>query len=206
MVANVQARVGPLMLGYLSSQIEVGLFAAASRFGTVARLAPQAVFAGALPVLSREHGQNRAAAERVFLTFDRYLIAASVTASAACLMFAAPILRLVFGPSFATAAPALMWIAVGLIPSLSNAGRKVFLYASGGEAVVVRWSAAALFVQVCAGTLLIPALGSRGAAISVAAGEAMIWWPLRRATDSTAINAEHAETADISYNAPAASL
>ena len=70
----------------------------------------------------------------------------------------------------------------------------MFLYASGGEALVVRWSAVALLVQVCLGALLIRTLGSVGAAVSVAAGEAVIWWPLRRATprSATAINAEPA--------------
>ena len=193
-VANVQTRVGPLMLGYLSTQSELGLFGAASRFGSVARLAPQAVFAGALPVLSHEHGRDRASAERVFHTFDRVLLVVSAAIAVGCALFAAPVLRLVYGPSFVRAAPALLWVSVGLIPILSNSGRKVFLYASGGEALVVRWSAAALLVQVCLGAVLIPTLGSVGAAVSVAAGEAIIWWPLRRATPrSTTINAEPAE-------------
>jgi O-antigen/teichoic acid export membrane protein len=200
-VANLQTRVGPLMLGYLSSQAEIGLFAAASRVGTVARLVPQAVFAGALPVLSHEHGRDRQSAERVFQVFDRILLAAACAAAAGCALFAAPLLRLVYGPSFAAAAPALLWIGVGLIPLLSNSGRKVFLYASSGEASVVRWSAAALFVQVCAGAALIPSLGSAGAAISMAIGEALVWWPLRRAMSRRAttvmtINAELAEPAE----------
>jgi O-antigen/teichoic acid export membrane protein len=78
---------------------------------------------------------------------------------------------------------------------LSNSGRKVFLYASGGESVVVRWSAIGLLLQGCAGVALIPAFGSAGAAVSVAVGEAIIWWPLRHATTqpTTTINAEHAE-------------
>ena len=196
-VANVQTRVGPLMLGYLSTQSELGLFGAASRFGSVARLAPQAVFAGALPVLSHEHGRDRASAERVFHTFDRVLLVVSAAIAVGCALFAAPVLRLVYGPSFVRAAPALLWVSVGLIPILSNSGRKVFLYASGGEALVVRWSAAALLVQVCLGAVLIPTLGSVGAAVSVAAGEAIIWWPLRRATPrSTTVNAELAEPAE----------
>jgi O-antigen/teichoic acid export membrane protein len=191
-VANVQTRIGPLMLGYLSTQSELGLFAAASRFGSVARLAPQAVFAGALPVLSHEHGRDRASAERVFHTFDRMLLVLSAAIVAGCALFAAPVLRLVYGPSFVNAAPALLWVSAGLIPLLSNAGRKVFLYASGGEGLVVGWSAVALIVQVSAGALLIPALGSAGAAVSVAVGEAVIWWPLRRATprSATTINAK----------------
>jgi O-antigen/teichoic acid export membrane protein len=198
-VANVQTRVGPLMLGYLSSQSELGLFAAASRFGTVARLAPQAVFAGALPVLSHEHGRDRASAERVFVTFDRILLAASAAAAAGCALFAAPLLRLVYGPAFTAGAPALLWIGVGLIPLLSNSGRKVFLYASGGEALVVRWSAVALIVQASAGAMLIPALGGAGAAISVAIGEAVVWWPLRHAAPkpATTIDAEPAEPAEV---------
>jgi O-antigen/teichoic acid export membrane protein len=196
-VANLQTRVGPLMLGYLSSQAEIGLFAAASRFGTVARLAPQAVFAGALPVLSHEHGRDRQSAERVFRVFDRVLLAGACAAAAGCALFAAPLLRLVYGAPFVSAAPALLWISVALIPSLSNSGRKVFLYASGGESIVVRWSAVALFVQVGASAALIPSLGSVGAAVSIGIGEAMVWWPLRRTmrrpvTAITTINAEEA--------------
>lgn len=180
-VANVQTRVGPLMLGYFSTQAELGLFAAASRFGSVARLAPQAIFAGALPVLSHEHGRDRASAERVFHAFDWFLLGASAAMAVGCALFAVPALRLVYGAPFTPAAPALLWISLGLIPLLSNSGRKVFLYASGGETLVVRWSAVGLAVQVCAGAVLIPALGGAGAAVSIALGEAVIWWPLRRA-------------------------
>jgi len=167
----------------------------------VARLAPQAVFAGALPVLSHEHGRDRQSAERVFRVFDRVLLAAACAAAAACALFAAPLLRLVYGAPFVSAASALLWISVALIPSLSNSGRKVFLYASGGESVVVRWSAIALFVQVGAGAALIPSLGSAGAAVSIAIGEALVWWPLRRTmrrpvTAMTTINAELAEPAE----------
>ncbi len=179
-VANIQTRIGPLMLGYLSTQSEVGLFAAASRFGSVARLAPQAVFAGALPVLSHEHGRDRASAVSVFRTLDRVLLLGSAGLTIGCLLLATPVLRLVYGPSFVGAAPALVWVSAGLIPLLSNSGRKVFLYASGGEARVVRWSAVALAVQLCTGALLIPTHGSVGAAISVVVGEALVWWPLRR--------------------------
>jgi O-antigen/teichoic acid export membrane protein len=192
-VANVQTRIGPLMLGYLSTQTELGLFAAASRFGSVARLAPQAVFAGALPVLTHEDGRDHESAARVFHAFDTVLLGAAAVAASGCALFAAPLLRLVYGAAFTAAAPALLWVSIGLVPLLSNSGRKVFLYASGGEALVVRWSTLALLVQLSAGAVLIPMLGSSGAAISVAAGEAFIWWPLRRAGSRpvTTINQEH---------------
>jgi hypothetical protein len=146
-VANLQTRIGPLMLGYLSSPSELGLFAAASRVGRVARLAPQAMFAGALPVLSHEFDRDRAEAHRVFRTFDRGLMALAVASAAGCALLAAPLVGAIYGTSFANAAPALVWVGVGLIPALSNSARKIFLYAAGGETVVLRWSVAALVVQ-----------------------------------------------------------
>jgi O-antigen/teichoic acid export membrane protein len=190
-VANVQTRIGPLMLGYLSTSSELGLFAAASRFGSVARMAPQAVFAGALPVLSHEHGRDRESAERVFHTFDRVLIAGATAGAIGCAMFAAPVLRLVYGPAFAAAAPALLWISIGLIPLLSNSGRKVYLYASGGEGTVLRWSAAALVIQAGAGAILIPSSGAVGGAIAIAIGEAVIWWPLRKSARTAPHSSSH---------------
>ena len=74
-----------------------------------------------------------------------------------------------------------MWVGAALIPALGNSGRHMALYAAGGEALVVRWSAVALIVQVAAAVVLIPVMGATGAAIGVAIGEASVWLPLRRA-------------------------
>jgi PST family polysaccharide transporter len=181
-VANLQGRLAPLMLGGLSTAADVGLFAAASRFGRLAKLAPQAVFGGALPVLSHEFGRDRHEAQRLCARLDRVMLACSVTIAAGCVVAAPLLLRMVYGPSFVAAAPALMWIGVGLIPALSNGGRKVFLYAAGREALVVRWSAVSLIAQVASAAVLIPVMGTSGAAISLAVSEAVVWLPLRRAS------------------------
>jgi len=180
-VANLQLRVGPLMLGVLATPSDLGWFGAAARVGRAAKLAPQAIFAGALPVLSREYGRDRAEAQRVSHMLGRALAALSTAVALACALGAPLLMRLLYGPQFAAAAPTLVWVAIGLIPALSNSGRKIFLYAAGGEALVVKWSAAALLLQVACGALLIPPLGSAGAEISVAVAEAAIWLPLRRA-------------------------
>jgi O-antigen/teichoic acid export membrane protein len=185
-VANLDLRVAPLMLGALSTSSAVGLYAAASRFGRFAALAPQAVFGGALPVLSGEFERDRGLTNRAFSALDRALLAFGALAAAGFVALAPLVLRVAYGPSFAAAAPALAWIGVGLIPSLSNSGRKIALYAAGGEAAVVRWSAVALIVQVAAAALLIPVLGSTGAAIAIAVAESAIWLPLRRASAGVA--------------------
>ena len=181
LVANLQARVAPLMLGYLAPPVELGWFMAASRIGRVARLTPQAIFAGALPVLSHEYARNRVEAHRVSRTLNRVIAAAAAGVVVSSLLFAAPLMRTIFGASFAPAAPSLMWVAIGLVPSLSNSTRKIFLYAAGAESIVVGWSLAAVVLEIAAGAALIPTLGSVGAAISVAVAEAAILMPLRRA-------------------------
>jgi O-antigen/teichoic acid export membrane protein len=180
-VANLQSRVAPLLLGSLSTASEVGLFAAASRVGRLARLAPQAVFGGALPVLSHEYGRDRGEAQRLFSKLDRAMLGFGASVAGACLLAAPILLRIVYGSSFIAAAPALMWVGIGLIPALSNSGRQIALYAAGGEALVVRWAAVALIVQVASAVVLIPLMGSTGAAVSIAVGEAAVWLPLRRA-------------------------
>jgi O-antigen/teichoic acid export membrane protein len=180
-VANLHQRVGPLMLGVLATPSELGWFGAAARIGRAAKLAPQAIFAGALPVLSREYGRDRTEAQRVSHMLDRALAALSAAVALACALGAPLLMRLLYGPQFAAAAPTLVWVAIGLIPALSNSGRKIFLYAAGGEALVVKWSAAALLLQVACGALLIPSLGSVGAAISIAVAEAIVWLPLQHA-------------------------
>src|SRR5262249_57127212 len=78
LVANLQQRVAPLLLGAMASPVELGWFGAASRIGRAARLAPQAILGGALPVLSREYGTDRAGAHAISQTLDRALTALSL--------------------------------------------------------------------------------------------------------------------------------
>jgi len=178
LVANLQTRIGPLMLGYFSTQADVGAFAAAARFGTVARLAPGAIFAGALPVLSREYSVDPESGARTHTAFDRALTLFALALAIPFVLLAGPLVRLVYGPSFAAAAPVLIWVGLALVPALTNSARKISLYALHEEGTVLRWSAIALALQVIAGVALMPALGAVGAAASVALAEAVIWIPL----------------------------
>jgi len=180
LVANLQTRLAPLMLGYLSTQADLGAFAAAAKFGTTARLAPGAIFAGALPVLSHEHGRGDDEARRAFVSFDR-TFGVLALGTAAALIVARPLLWRVYGQTFAAASPVLVWIAFGLVPGLTNSATKIALYAAGAERAAVAWSAVSLAVQGATAVALIPAWGAVGAAASAAIGEAIIWLPLRRA-------------------------
>ncbi len=178
LLANLHTRVAPLMLGYLSTDMALGSFAAAARFATTAKLVPGAIFAGALPVLSREYAEDALAGRAAYLAFHRWTLALAIVMALPCLMMPSLLLRLVYGSAFVGAAPALVWIGLGLVPNLANSAKKIFLYAAGAERLVVAWSAVSLAVQVAAGWGLIARFGSGGAAASLALGELIIWWPL----------------------------
>jgi O-antigen/teichoic acid export membrane protein len=179
LVANAQLRLAPLLLGFLAAPAAVAAFGVASRIGGVVRMLPQAAFAGALPVLS--HEARHGAGDRVRIRFDRTLAAFVVIAAAVVTVFAAPIVSWTYGKGFAGAVVPLVWTGLGLIPTIVNGGRKVYLYACGQEGVAVRWSAVALALQVAACAALIPSFGAAGAAAGLAAGEAAVWWPLYKA-------------------------
>jgi O-antigen/teichoic acid export membrane protein len=178
LVANVQERLGPLMLGRLAGVGEVASFGAAWRIGSAARMVPQAALGGGLPVLAEEAARGRP--QETLLRFERMLAIFAAAAAGAIALFAGPLVQLTYGKEFAPAASSLIWVGLGLWPFIVNAARRVGLYAAGREDVVVRFSLIALTVQAGACAALIPSFGAPGAALAMAAGEAAVWWPLRR--------------------------
>ncbi|HEX4348389.1 MAG TPA: oligosaccharide flippase family protein [Vicinamibacterales bacterium] len=178
LVASAQNRIAPLLLGYMSGAAEVASFGAAWRLGNAARAVPSAAFAGALPVLTARAGRADASARS---SFHRALRLFTIAASATLALLSPIIVRWTYGSGFSGAVIPLVCVAAGLVPSLLNASRRVYLYAERREAVALRWSAAALAIQIAACALLIPRWGAEGAAIGLLAGEAAVWWPLSRA-------------------------
>jgi O-antigen/teichoic acid export membrane protein len=177
-IANAQQRLAPLALGYLGAAEQVALFGAAQRFANLVKIFPQSVFAGALPVLSRELRTDRGA--RMRLQFDRAMTVFAIVSATGLGAFAPLIIRIVYGRSFQGAGIVLVWTAIGLVPTLVNSARKLCLYAAGRERLATFWSAVALAAQGLGCAVLIQTFGAAGAAVAVAAGEALVWWPLRR--------------------------
>jgi O-antigen/teichoic acid export membrane protein len=170
--------VAPIALGYLATTEQVALFGASSRLAGLVKMAAQSAFAGALPVLAGEIA--RGAASRIRAQFHTALRAFTLVAAVFLATFSGPLLRATYGTAFVAAAPALVWIAVALVPTLINSGRKVFLYAAGRERTATMWSAVALGIQGAGCLMLVPRFGASGAAMAILAGEISIWWMLRR--------------------------
>jgi O-antigen/teichoic acid export membrane protein len=180
-IANAQLRVAPLLLGVLSDGAALAAFGVASRFGNLVRVLPQSAFAGALPALSRGTPSDvNGLRSRLDAGLRWFAIASALIIA----MAAAPLVRVTYGAAFAGAAPALIWIAAGLVPTIVNGGRKVVLYATGRESSAVRWSAVALALQAAGCIVLVPQFGAAGAAAALALGEAAVWVPLHRRVEA----------------------
>jgi O-antigen/teichoic acid export membrane protein len=177
LVSNAQARVAPLMLGYLSNAGEIASFGVASRIGRATRMLPQAALTAGMPVFAHELKSGGGQSSRS--KFAGLLRGFAVLAACVLVLFALPIVRLTYGSMFVDAAAPLAWIGIGLLPWVANNGRKMHLYASGRERVAVRWSAIALGIQALGCVILSPRFGAQGAVIALAIGEAVVWWPLR---------------------------
>jgi O-antigen/teichoic acid export membrane protein len=181
-VANAQTRMGPILIGVSGTTADLASLGAAQRLEGLARRLPSAAFGAALPVLADEIERGQPVPLRA--QFDGALRWFAFAAAIALVAGASPIVRLTYGESFAGAATALAWAGVGLVPSLMNAGRKVYLYAAGRELIVLRWSAVACLVQAAGCVALIPHFGAAGAMFAFVVGEAAIWAPLRTAAGS----------------------
>ncbi len=180
-IGAVLIRSNTLLLGYLRSEAEVGLFGAAWRFSESAKLVPSGMFAAAFPAFSASAANAmREGDEPLFPIFNRVLFILSVLAALGLALFARPILALTYGSSFLSAAPTLVWLALGLVPSLMISGFELYLFAIGEERYVVRLDAVSAAVQVLASVPLILSFGAVGAAMGILIGRLVIWAPLWR--------------------------
>jgi O-antigen/teichoic acid export membrane protein len=179
LVANANMRTGPVVLGAIGTTADLALLGAVQRFESVARRLPAAALSAAFPVLASEARQGAALAiqERVERALRWFAVAAAIG-----IAVAAPwLVRMSYGDAFASASPALMWAAAGMLPLLTNAGRKVSLYAHGRERDVLWWNTVAWAIQIIGCVTLAHQFGAAGVMFAIATAEAAIWWPLRRA-------------------------
>ena len=178
LVANIQSRMGPIVLGVAATPADVAAFGVAQRLEGAARRLPSAAFGAALPVLTDDI--ERTGETPVRARFDGALRWFALGAATVLSVGAWPIVRFTYGEAFAGAWAALSWAGIGLVPSLTNAGRKVYLYASGRETIVLRWTAIGCAIQAIGCAALIPRFGAVGAMAAYVVSEAAIWLPLRR--------------------------
>ncbi len=170
-------RSGPLLLGYLRGEADVGWFGAASRLSEAAKLIPNGLFAAAFPAFAATASAGRT--DHIWKSLGRILVPLTVTLTLGLSLGARPALWLAYGSPFLPAETALIWLSLGLVPNLLNGGMEVYLYAVGDEVYALELGIIAVGIQILTSLPLIAGFGASGAAVAMLLGELAIWWPLR---------------------------
>lgn len=155
--------VDKTILVSLGQTFAAGIYGAAYRVADVATAPLYSVYAAATPQLFRAGGEGvehaHALSTRILRRTSLYGLAA-----AAALFFGAPLLPLLFGPSFAESVPALRWLSLlPLLRVLHYAwGTTITASASQWNRTATQIAAAALNLALCA--WMIPRWSWQGAA------------------------------------------
>ncbi len=178
-LAVIYQRLGVLMLSTLATDAQVGWFAAATRVIEPLKMLHFAVLGALLPVLSHlavstaDRQQNRLAA-RLFRRSMLFLLLFSTLAAGVIAVLAQPIVRLLFGASYAPSAALVQLLAVSLIPYTISASLSLRLVTQGQERRVLLITALSVIVAFTLNRWLIPGYGSNGAALAVVGSESFL--------------------------------
>lgn len=165
-------QVGILMLGFTVPQDEVGIYRVAFGIYIVTTMPSALVNATCSPMLSSLYTQGRKdSLVRLNLWIALFLIASSLACLVLGMLFASPMIALVFGEEYRAAIKVLIVFLAGeLVASLF--GHPVLaLNMMREQRAVMKWSSVALVVNVIATWWLIKVIGYLGAAFGSVLGQ-----------------------------------
>jgi O-antigen/teichoic acid export membrane protein len=178
-LAVMYQRLGVLMLSTLTTDVQVGWYAAAARIIEPLKMLHFAVLGALLPALSHlgaplaNQRQNHLAAQ-LFQRSMLFLLIISTLAAGVVVVLAQPIVLLLFGASYAPSAVLIQLLAVSLIPYTISASLSLRLVTQGRERRVLWGTALSVAAAFILNRWLIPSYGANGAALAVVGSESFL--------------------------------
>jgi O-antigen/teichoic acid export membrane protein len=160
-------RMDQMILGVISTDAALGIYAVAVNASEVELYVPQSVANGLVPIIAQTTTEERA--QRTLRVFRLVLLAVLATTGVA---FAAGpyLLPVVFGASFKPSVGPFLWLVGGGIGFVADSIFSAALVASDAPGKSSLGPFAALVVGTALDFALIPSHGATGAAIAAAAG------------------------------------
>jgi O-antigen/teichoic acid export membrane protein len=162
----VLARADAVMLEVLRGTRDVGLYTAPVRIVEIANLLPVLLMTSVYPLFAASHPHDPVRVDRLFRGSLRVLGTVLVPVVAAQIVFAAPLVEVLFGASFGESARVLPILALSEVFVLADIVLTSRLVATGAERRNVSLVALAAATNVAANLWLIPESGPRGAAVA----------------------------------------
>lgn len=186
-------RLDLVMLSWLGTTTDVGLYAAALRIVNMCQEVPAAVMATIFPRLSALHVESREGFRTLFAGSAKYLGLFAIGTSAVVALIGPTFIRLLFGSKFDASVPVLEVLIWSLLPFSLMKLLGSALIASHNQVADLVINAVVLAINVCLKLLLIPLFGPVGAAwatlgaVTLAvAMRARFFWEYGRATPAVA--------------------
>lgn len=163
----LQLRANALLLGYLSGDQALGLYAAASRFFETARQLPAAFYGAILPALAAfTAGSGKMLRQARWLILGYGIMVVTGT-----MLLGRFVLTLTYGLPYEVATSTLQLLTLSLIPANQNILFLVYLYARRDEVAANGMMAVGLGLNVGLCLWLIPQWGADGAAVALLMSE-----------------------------------
>jgi len=173
-VSMVYFRVDILMVGFLSDEIQTGLYGAAITLNTVLILLLSSVMSAVYPRLAAAFRDSREGFVGASMLSVKLLSVATVPLTVGTICVADWALVLVFGAAYEGAAPVLRLLAVSLPLHAINGAVGQALQAGHQQLSMVRIVTMGLTTHVVGIMFFVPLLGIEGAAVSVLVSSTLV--------------------------------
>jgi O-antigen/teichoic acid export membrane protein len=166
---NLQTQTLPLLLGYLSTPLQVSWLGAAARLIEIARL-PLSSVNNAVPVAFADGAR----APRAFRRYLLLLVLAAVAVAAALVPSAPWLLGLAFGQNYRAAAPVLVVLALDTVLALPVFATTQWHITRGRERTALKMILTQVVLQLLIGAPCIWVWGATGAALAMLAARMVV--------------------------------
>ncbi len=169
------ARIDQVIVFTVSGSKEAGLYGAVYNILDQSHFVPISILTTLAPVLAAAWPTDRPRLLRTARLTAELLAIASFGALAFAIVAAEPVVRLIFGPEFAAAAPALPVLGGAFVLICFGYLNGNLLVVLGQQNRLLRISALALVVNLIGNAILVPTVGFMGAAAMTLATEAVVF-------------------------------
>lgn len=165
LLASLFVKPEVIILSLFYDEAQVGYYSAAIRLVSFWYFVSQMYMTNVYPVLSRSYHLDDQSFQVIMDKSIKYLLAISLPLAAGIVAAAGPIIELLYGPGFETAAPLLQILAWNIPLAFVSAVLWRALAARDRQNAVLSAQVVTLFTRLGGGVLLISWLSSLGAAI-----------------------------------------
>jgi O-antigen/teichoic acid export membrane protein len=168
-------RAGPLAVGWLRGESELGIYAAAYRVAEGIALVPSALTMALIPIMARRHHESPDALARLYLASER---AAAIIFCPVALVggiYAHECVELLYSARYARAGDPLMLLMAGLMFVFLHAPTSAVLLSGSALGAVVRHTGVVAALGVTLSLAFVPTGGATGAAIANVLAQAASW-------------------------------